>query len=176
LLLLVGNDLRNKGLSTLLQTLTQCRDLPWHLCVVGSDSSAGYSAEIEQRQLQGRVTFAGETADILTYYSAADIYVEPSLEDSFNLPALEAMACGLPVILSSSAGMSDYVKDGVDALLLRNSRTPTNLPWHSSVYWPIPLSVPLSARMHRELPHSSRGIAMPRKFTVSFRDAAVHRA
>ncbi len=36
------------------------------------------------------------------------------------MPALEAMACGLPVILSSSAGMSDYVKDGVDALLLRN--------------------------------------------------------
>jgi len=120
LLLLVGNDLRNKGLPTLLQALTQCRDLPWHLCVVGSDSSAGYSAEIEQRQLQGRVTFVGETADILTYYSAADIYVAPSLEDSFNLPALEAMACGLPVILSSSAGMSDYVKDGVDALLLRN--------------------------------------------------------
>ena len=120
LLLLVGNELRNKGLPTLLQALTQCRDLSWHLCVVGSDSSAGYSAEIEQRQLQGRVTFAGETADILTYYSAADVYVAPSLEDSFNLPALEAMACGLPVILSSSAGMSDYVKDGVDALLLRN--------------------------------------------------------
>ena len=120
MLLLVGNELRNKGLPTLLQALTQCRDLSWHLCVVGSDSSAGYSAEIEQRQLQGRVTFAGETADILTYYSAADVYVAPSLEDSFNLPALEAMACGLPVILSSSAGMSDYVKDGVDALLLRN--------------------------------------------------------
>jgi len=120
LLLLVGNDLRNKGLPTLLQALTQCRDLPWQLCVVGSDSSAGYSAEIEQRQLKGRVTFAGETLDILRYYSAADIYVAPSLEDSFNLPALEAMACGLPVILSSSAGMSDYIKDGVDALLLRN--------------------------------------------------------
>jgi glycosyltransferase involved in cell wall biosynthesis len=60
LLLLVGNELRNKGLPTLLQALTQCRDLSWHLCVVGSDSSAGYSAGIEQRQLQGRVTFAGE--------------------------------------------------------------------------------------------------------------------
>ncbi len=67
------NDPRNKGLPTLLQALTQCRDLSWHLCVVGSDSSAGYSAEIEQRQPQGRVTFAGETADILTYYSAADV-------------------------------------------------------------------------------------------------------
>jgi len=47
-------------------------------------------------------------------------------------------------------------------------RTPTNLPWHSSVYWPIFLSAPLSARMHRKLPHSSRGITMPRTFTVSF--------
>jgi glycosyltransferase involved in cell wall biosynthesis len=120
LLLLVGNDLRNKGLPTLLQALAQCRDLPWHLCVVGSDSSADYSAEIEQRQLRGRVTFSGETADILTYYAAADFYVAPSLEDSFNLPALEAMACGLPIILSSSAGMSDYLNDGVDGLVLRN--------------------------------------------------------
>jgi glycosyltransferase involved in cell wall biosynthesis len=127
LLLLVGNDLRNKGLSTLLQALTQCRDLPWHLCVVGSDSSADYSTEIEQRQLQSRVTLAGETADILTCYSAADIYVAPSLEDSFNLPALEAMACGLPVILSSSAGMSDYLKDGVDALVFRNPQDANEL-------------------------------------------------
>jgi glycosyltransferase involved in cell wall biosynthesis len=126
-LLLVGNDLRNKGLSTLLQALTRCRDLPWHLCVVGSDSSADYSAQIAQGQLRGRVTFAGETADILTYYAAADIYVAHSLEDSFNLPALEAMACGLPVILSSSAGMSDYLKDGVDGLVLRNPQDANEL-------------------------------------------------
>jgi glycosyltransferase involved in cell wall biosynthesis len=127
LLLLVGNDLKNKGLLTLLQALAQCRHLPWHLCVVGSDSSTGYSAEIEQRQLHGRVTFAGETSDILTYYAAADIYVAPSLEDSFNLPALEAMACGLPIILSSSAGMSDYIEDGVDGLALRNPQDASEL-------------------------------------------------
>jgi len=127
LLLLVGNDLRNKGLPTLLQALAQCRDLPWHLGVVGSDSCGDYLVEIEQRQLQGRVTFAGETADILTYYAAADIYVAPSLEDSFNLPALEAMACGLPIILSSSAGMSDYLKDGVDGLVLRNPQDANEL-------------------------------------------------
>jgi glycosyltransferase involved in cell wall biosynthesis len=127
LLLLVGNDLRNKGLPTLLQAVTQCRDLSWHLCVVGSDSPADYTAEIEQRQFQGRVTFTGETSDILAYYAAADIYVAPSLEDSFNLPALEAMACGLPIILSSSAGMSDYLKDGVDGLVLRNPQDANEL-------------------------------------------------
>lgn len=122
LLLLVGNGLRSKGLPTLLEALTQSRDLPWHLCIVGSDSPADFPDEIEQRQLQGRITFAGETAEILGYYAAADIYVAPSLEDSFNLPALEAMACGLPVILSSSAGMSEHITDGVDGLLLRNPR------------------------------------------------------
>lgn len=120
LLLLVGNDLWNKGLPTLLEALTQCSDLPWKLWVVGSDSTVDFSAGIQQRNLRENVIFAGETSDILSYYAAADVYVAPSLEDSFNLPALEAMACGLPVILSSSAGMSEYIQDGVNGLLLHN--------------------------------------------------------
>jgi len=122
LLLLVGNDLRNKGLPALLQALEQCRDLPWRLCLLGGDAASEFSGEIRQRQLQDRIIFAGETGDILSYYAAADIYVASSVEDSFNLPALEAMACGLPVILSSSAGMSEYLEDGADGLLLRNPK------------------------------------------------------
>jgi hypothetical protein len=91
LLLLVGNDLRNKGLPTLLQALMQCRDSPWH-SVAGSGSPADCFVGIAQRQLQSRITLAGGTADIPTFYTAADIYVARLLEDSFNLPALEAMA------------------------------------------------------------------------------------
>ena len=65
MLLLVGNDLRNKGLPTLLQALTQCRDRSWHLCVVGTDSSADYAAEIEQRQLQGRINLPAKPPTFL---------------------------------------------------------------------------------------------------------------
>lgn len=119
-LLLVGNDLRNKGLFVLLEALVVFPDLPWRLCVVGSDASPGFSSTLQKPPFSGRVFFAGETSDILFYYAAADLYVAPSLEDSFNLPALEAMACGVPVLVSTSAGISEHITDGVNGLLLCN--------------------------------------------------------
>ena len=126
-LLLVGNDLRNKGLPFLLDSLNRCRDLPLRLCVVGSDPSSDGVQVVSRLHLRDRVTFAGETEEILSFYAAADIYVAPSLEDSFNLPALEAMACGLPVVVSTKAGISDYLSDGVDSLLLSEPENPVPL-------------------------------------------------
>jgi len=48
--------------------------------------------------LEGRVLFLPQRPDVEWYYAAADAYIGPSLEDSFALPPLEAMACGLSVI------------------------------------------------------------------------------
>ena len=126
-LLLVGNDLRNKGLPLLLESLSRCRDLPLRLCVVGSDASPDGAATLGLLQLQDRVTFVGETKEILAFYAAADICVAPSREDSFNLPALEAMASGLPVVVSTKAGISEYLSDGVDSLLLPEPENPLPL-------------------------------------------------
>lgn len=119
-LLLVGNDLRNKGLAVVLEALGKCRKLPLRLCVVTGDALSGAAAQAVPADLQERVKFLGETPDILPVYAAADIYVAPSLEDSFNLPALEMMACGLPVVVSRRAGISDYLRDGQDGILLRD--------------------------------------------------------
>ena len=116
--LLIGNDLRNKGLAVLLETLERLRELPWKLCVVGSDATAEFQDIIQRMNFEKRVHFCPQTSDILSFYAAADIYVAPSLEDSFNLPVLEAMACGLPVIVSVKAGVSDFLTDGEDAMLL----------------------------------------------------------
>jgi glycosyltransferase involved in cell wall biosynthesis len=66
------------------------------------------------------VRFLAPSADVLSYYAAADAYVAPSLEDAFGLPILEAMACGLPVIASVQAGASENVLDGVTGYLLRD--------------------------------------------------------
>ena len=59
--------------------------------------------------------------DIEFYYAAADAYVGPSLEDTFAQPPAEAMACGLPVIVSSANGTSEIVTDGVNGLILSDS-------------------------------------------------------
>jgi UDP-glucose:(heptosyl)LPS alpha-1,3-glucosyltransferase len=126
-LLLVGNDLRNKGLPLLLDSLNRCSNLPLRLCVVGSDASSNCAERVSWLRLRDRVIFAGETTEILSFYAAADIYVAPSLEDSFNLPALEAMACGLPVVVSTKAGISDYLSDGVDSLFLSQPENPLAL-------------------------------------------------
>ena len=59
-------------------------------------------------------------ADPFPYYAAADVLVAPSREDSFNLPAIEAMASGLPVVVSARAGVSELVEDGRHALVVRD--------------------------------------------------------
>jgi glycosyltransferase involved in cell wall biosynthesis len=116
--LLIGNDLRNKGLPVLLETLDRLRELPWKLCVVGSDATAEFKDTIEKMNFEKRVHFCPQTSNILAFYAAADIYAAPSLEDSFNLPVLEAMACGVPVIVSAKAGVSEFLMEGDDAMLL----------------------------------------------------------
>jgi phosphatidylinositol alpha 1,6-mannosyltransferase len=51
-------------------------------------------------------------------YADADIYVQPSLRESFGLAALEARAAGVPVIGHAGSGLSEFVTDGVNGLLV----------------------------------------------------------
>jgi len=120
LCLLIGNDWRNKGLDAFLHALAECRDLPVQLLIVGSDDPSAFLSLVNQLGLSSRVQFRAPSDDVLQFYAAADAYVGPSLEDAYGLPILEAMACGLPVIASVRAGVSEIIRDDVDGLLLRN--------------------------------------------------------
>jgi len=126
-ILLIGNDWRKKGLDCLLEAIYRLKSLPICLLVVGKDDPNPYLVRIRERGLNGRVTFLPPRPDVEAYYAAADAYVAPSLEDAFALPPAEAMACGLPVIVSSQAGVSEIIKDGVDGLILKDPRDPEEL-------------------------------------------------
>jgi len=54
----------------------------------------------------------------MRFYAAADLYSGPSLHDSFALPPIEAMACGLPVITSVTNGGSQIITEGLDGFVL----------------------------------------------------------
>ena len=88
--------------------------------MVGQDDPGPFRDAIARMGLDQRVSFLPPRPDVEFYYAAADIYVGPSLEDAFGLPPLEAMACGLPVIVSSRAGVSELITDGVDGIVLQD--------------------------------------------------------
>ena len=96
------------------------KELPLRILVVGRDEPDFYSQLVDQFALQNRIRFEKPSMDVLSFYAAADLYVGPSLEDSFGLPILEAMACGLPVIASANTGASELIRDGETGFILCN--------------------------------------------------------
>ncbi len=120
-LLLVGNDLRKKGLPTLLQALVGLPVDVW-LAVVGQSRQLADMRALAQRLgLAQRVWFLGALSDMDSAYRAADCLVHPTLEDTYAMVVLEAMAHGLPVVVSGArwCGISAELTDGVQVLLLQ---------------------------------------------------------
>jgi UDP-glucose:(heptosyl)LPS alpha-1,3-glucosyltransferase len=117
-LIIVSNDGRNKGLPVIFRALATLRDLPIDLLVITREDSSPYLAEVHDAGLDGRVHFLPPRGDIEFYYAAADAYVGPSLEDTFAQPPAEAMACGMPVIVSANNGTCEIITDGTDGRIL----------------------------------------------------------
>ena len=119
-ILFVGNDFRKKGLSALINAL---RALPDQviLAVVGHSAQlAGLRHQAEAAGLGSRVFFLGALGDVSPAYRAADCLAHPTLEDTFAMVVLEAMAHGLPVVVSSSkyCGIAGLLKNDLNALIL----------------------------------------------------------
>ena len=125
-ILYVGRIEPIKGLDILVSALALLEDMgDTRLLVVGG--RPGQDEELDRlKSLAARlgisdmVTFTGAVpqAELPTYYSAADVFVLPSYSESFGLVALEAMACGIPVVASRVGGPSTFVKDGETGYLI----------------------------------------------------------
>jgi glycosyltransferase involved in cell wall biosynthesis len=122
--LFVANDFKRKGLPALLQAM---RDLPSdvYLVVVGNDEHlAQFKNQIQTDHLEHRVFFLAALQEIGVAYRAADCLAHPTLEDTFAMVVLEAMAHGLPVVMSGEkyCGIAGLLNEGKNALLLENPR------------------------------------------------------
>jgi len=128
MILFVGRIERLKGVDTLIEAMA-CLKLkdssrPVHLAIIGGDPSVSreqMTAEMARLKdlcdalgLDQSVVFLGKRDQdkLPYYYSAADVLVMPSHYESFGMVALEAMACGTPVIASEVGGLAYLVRDG----------------------------------------------------------------
>ncbi|PKB67563.1 MAG: hypothetical protein BZY82_02965 [SAR202 cluster bacterium Io17-Chloro-G3] len=128
-LLFVGRMDPIKGLEVLLHAIASM-DKPSNikLLVVGGNDGQDFQQEHYKELsrtllITDQVKFLGraEHRDLPVYYQAADITVVPSYYESFGLVALEAMACGTPVVAARVGGLQTMVKD---------SHTGYLVPWH----------------------------------------------
>ncbi len=126
MLLFVGRIEPLKGIDTLIQAIAIMRKMGVFVCllVIGGEPNPSVETEnaemvrlkemCEQAGLSDLVTFLGKRSqDTLPYYySAVEAVVVPSHYESFGMVALEAMACGAPVVASQVGGLAYLVKDG----------------------------------------------------------------
>jgi glycosyltransferase involved in cell wall biosynthesis len=119
-LLLLGNDWAMKGVPTVLAAIAALPTLPLHLLVAGTDNAGPFREMADRLNISARFHCEPPQRDVIDLYAAADLYVSPSREDSFGLPVLEAMACGLPVVTSVFAGVAELLTNEVDAFVLRD--------------------------------------------------------
>lgn len=119
-ILFVGNDYQKKGLESLIQALTQLPD-GCYAAVVGSPVHIPhFRAQAHAAGLVERVHFLGSLPDVTAAYQAADCLAHPTQEDTFAMVVLEAMAHGLPVVVSAEryCGIAGLLTHESNALLL----------------------------------------------------------
>jgi len=135
LVLYVGRLAPIKGLETLLDAVAWLdrRGRRLRLVIVGGEAdepSDGHEAELRRRietlGIGGLVGFVGAQRQeaLRTHYVAADVTVLPSHYESFGMVALEAMACGSPVVASRVGGLTTTVRDGVTGFLVPEGDVP----------------------------------------------------
>jgi glycosyltransferase involved in cell wall biosynthesis len=111
----VGHTHPRKNLPTLLRAMALLRQKGMSLAFVqiGGRPSDTHTRLIHELGLEQAIHFVGRIpdADLVALYSAAAVFVFPSLYEGFGLPVLEAMACGTPVVASNAASLPEVVGD-----------------------------------------------------------------
>lgn len=117
--LFIANDYKKKGFIKLLESLHQLPDM--HLVAISNQNSIKEMAALATKAgLADRIHFRLQTKKLSNYYRTANLFLHPTLEDSYGMVVLEAMAHGLPVVVSGPkhCGIAADLSQAHHALIL----------------------------------------------------------
>lgn len=123
--LFVGMNFEHKGLDAVMKAVAKAGDLrpsaKFHLLVIGKGNIAKYTAQANRLGLASSVTFTDAiTSGLEQYYRASDCLALLSSFDTFGMVVLEAMAAGLPAIITTTVGAKDIIENERDGFVVQD--------------------------------------------------------
>ncbi len=129
MVLFVGSGFERKGLRFLVQSLKYWKEKGWRLVLMGKGDWEPYTAYASAEDRE-KVICLAPVDDIEKYYAAADIFALPSIYEPFGNANLEALASGLPCVISRRSGAAEIVTHGRNALVLEDPSDPEEIAMH----------------------------------------------
>jgi phosphatidylinositol alpha-1,6-mannosyltransferase len=115
-------DVKTEGLTWVIRACGELlrQGLDLLLVIAGDGKERGRLQQLAGEQVPGRARVVGKIprADMVRYYSAADLFVFPGIRESLGMVYLEAQSCGLPVVAFKNAGVPEAVQEGKTGLLV----------------------------------------------------------
>ncbi|MFT3990119.1 MAG: glycosyltransferase family 4 protein [Luteolibacter sp.] len=162
-LLFVGQDFKRKGLRPVIEALAAARKAgcDCDLRVIGRDKTKPYEELAQSLGVRNFVNFEGPTKAIQEAYREADLFVFPTFYDPFANVCLEALACGLPVLTTTTNGASELIREGLDGYVIDGKNADA---FSNSITEKIKAFCRLTARERSEMRSAAR--AKAENFTV----------
>jgi len=114
-LLFVGGDFDRKGGPLLLEWAMETNQTNWHLNIV-----TRMKLDIADSRITVYNNLSSNDAKLTELYQQSSAFVLPTLADCYSIAGMEALASGLPVLLSLTGGTGDVIKDGKTGYLLKS--------------------------------------------------------
>jgi glycosyltransferase involved in cell wall biosynthesis len=113
-LLFVGGDFERKGGPLLLDWAQMTTQQNWHLNIVTREH-----VETSDPRITVHTGLSSNDPVLKCLYQNSDLFVLPTLADCYSIAGIEALASGLPLVISLTGGTGDVVRDGVTGFLMR---------------------------------------------------------
>ncbi|HEU4340197.1 MAG TPA: glycosyltransferase family 4 protein [Candidatus Binatia bacterium] len=127
LVLFVGSGFRRKGLDRLLTAWGSPGLRGSYLLIVGEDARLGAFRARAEKIAPGRIVFAGRQDHIEKYYGAADLLALPAVQEAFGNVVLEALASGVPVVVSRGVGAAELLRGSLNEGIVNQPENPKEI-------------------------------------------------